>query len=176
MAVQLFAAADNGAGLPTQATSSTKTTATNTSVTLTVTNTTGFAVGQGVQMGTSGSTQEYGIITAVVAGTSITVQFLGSGGALFTHTQPYTVLGFTMLQQSELYPVAYLAAATEIFRVKIPAAPPTLIPKFYKLGYFVTGANMTAGGIVSGIVLDREGLGPNLGYQSGIPSNTYKYM
>jgi hypothetical protein len=82
-----------------------------------------------------------------------------------------------MLQQSELYPLNYLAtAATEIFRVKIPAAPSTLIPKFYKLGYFVTGANMTAGGIVSGIVLDRQGLGPNLGYQSGIPSSTYKYM
>ena len=40
----------------------------------------------------------------------------------------------------------------------------------------VTGANMTAGAIIAGIVLDREGLGPKMGYQSGIPSTTYQYM
>ncbi|MGC9195347.1 MAG: Bbp16 family capsid cement protein [Syntrophobacteraceae bacterium] len=46
------------------------------------------------------------------------------------------------------------------------------VQKFLKLTYVVTGANMTAGAIASGIVLDRGQLGPNLGYPSGY-SNQY---
>jgi hypothetical protein len=180
MSVQLLAAADNGSGLPAQATSSTTVTSGNTTATLTITSAAalaGFAVGQGIQLEVGTVRQEYAIITAITPATpSISIQFLGSGGAMFTHTASYAIQGYTLLQQSELYPVAYLAAGVEIFRVKIPAAPMVLNPKFYKLSYFVTGANMTAGQIYSGIIMDRFGPGPQLGYQSGIPATTYKYM
>jgi hypothetical protein len=176
MAVQLLVAPDNGAGIPAQTTSTTTVSSTSTTATISVSSTTGFAVGQGLQLEVGTVRQEYAIITAVVANTSISIQFLGSGGALFTHTASYTVQGYTLLQQSELYPVAYLTAGTEIFRTKFPVSPMTLVPKFYKLSYMVTGANMTAGQIMSAITLDREALGPKWGYQSGIPSTTYQYM
>jgi hypothetical protein len=112
----------------------------------------------------------------------IQTSFAGSGASMQVYLQAApdggsgTPGSYTILLESQVYGVASLTAGTEIFRTKIPAAPSNLVPKFYKLTYVVTGANMTAGAIISGIILDRSGLGPNLGYQSGIPSKTYQYM
>jgi hypothetical protein len=113
---------------------------------------------------------------------AIQTAFVGSGASMQIYLQAApdggsgTPGSYTILLESQVYAVAGLTAGTEIFRTKIPAAPSSLVPKFYKLTYVVTGANMTAGAIIAGIVLDREGLGPKMGYQSGIPSTTYQYM
>ena len=111
----------------------------------------------------------------------IQTAFVGSGASMQVYLQaapdssgsPGT---YVVLAESQVYAVAALTQGAEIFRIKIPAAPPTLVPKFYKLTYVVTGANMTAGAIIAGIVLDREALGPGMGYRSGIPSTTMQYM
>jgi hypothetical protein len=178
MAVQLFTAADNGAGVCAQGTSTTTLNSTSTTGTLSVSTTKGFQVGGGIVFEPGTVRQEYGIITAIVANTSISVQMLGSGGALFTHTASYAVQGWTLLEQSQPIPVGELVAGNMLFPVKIPAG----VQKFIALAYFVTGANMTAGQIFSGIALDKTALGPQsgaynlMGYPSGTPTTETQYM
>ncbi len=67
-----------------------------------------------------------------------------------------------------LVPVASLVAGYEIFRTPMPLG----VQKFLKLSYIIGTANMTAGAIIAGIVLDRAALGPLMGYKSGF-SNQY---
>jgi hypothetical protein len=112
---------------------------------------------------------------------SIQTQFTGAGASLQVLLEAApdssgSPGNYTILAESQVYAVAALTQGTELFRIKIPAAPVTLVPKFYKLTYVVTGANMTAGAILAGVVLDREALGPGMGYRSGIPSTTLQYM
>lgn len=71
------------------------------------------------------------------------------------------------LQMTRVYPVANLGVGA-LDTLDIPPG----VQKYLKLTYLVTGANMTAGQIVSAIVLDKQLLGPNLGYPSGY-SNQY---
>ncbi len=77
-------------------------------------------------------------------------------------------------------PYTILAAGQEALRITIPLVDPsTTIPKFYRLAYTIAGAALATGGtgaIFATIVLDREALGPGLGYRSGIPSTTMQYM
>ena len=110
----------------------------------------------------------------------ILTTFTGTGASMqiLLQTAPDNGSGspgstWTPIVESQVFPVASLAAgsltgASEIFRTKIPAG----VQKFLKATYVVTGANMTAGQILTSIVLDRTYLGPNLGYQSGY-SNQY---
>ncbi|HLZ84879.1 MAG TPA: hypothetical protein VKQ54_15050 [Caulobacteraceae bacterium] len=74
-------------------------------VTLTMANTNGFVVGgtlnfEPVFSGGLPTRYESAYITAVVANTSVTVQF-PAAGALFTHTQPYVVQTFLQNQQRD---------------------------------------------------------------------------
>ena len=76
------------------------------------------------------------------------------------------------------YPV--LAAGQEALRITVPLVDPsTTIPKFYRLAYTIAGAALATGGtgaIFATITINREALGPGLGYRSGIPSTTMQYM
>ncbi len=74
---------------------------------------------------------------------------------------------WSVLNMSPVIAVANLGAGQINYLDIVPG-----VQKFLKLTYLVTGANMTAGAIVSSIVLDRELLGPQLGYPSGY-SNQY---
>ncbi len=74
-------------------------------VTLAIANTSGFVVGgtlnfEPVFTGVLPSKYEGATITAVVANTSVTVQF-GTTGAVFVHTQPYVVQTFLANQQRD---------------------------------------------------------------------------
>ena len=74
-------------------------------VTLAIANTTGFVVGgtlnfEPVFSGVLPSKYEAAVITAVVANTSVTIQF-PTIGALFAHTQPYIVQTFLANQQRD---------------------------------------------------------------------------
>lgn len=77
---------------------------------------------------------------------------------------------WTTLEQTPALPVgtAGIAAGTELLRVPMPLG----IQKFIQVQYTVGTANVSAGSVVAAIVLDREALGPNLGYKSGY-SNQY---
>jgi hypothetical protein len=178
LAVQFLTGSDNGSGAIASGTSTTSVSAADTTDTLSVSTTTGFQLGGGLVLEPGTARQEYAIITAIVPNTSIAIQFLGAGGASFAHTQPYTVQGWTILQQSSLIPVGQLVAGNMIFPMKIPAG----VQKYMTLAYLVQGANFTAGQVFSGIALDRTALGPMsgaynlMGYPSGIPSTETQYM
>jgi hypothetical protein len=73
-----------------------------------------------------------------------------------------------VLETGPAVAVASLTAGTELLRVPMPLG----VQKFLKLTYTVATANMTAGTIISAIVLDRQALGTLYGYRSGF-SNTY---
>jgi len=113
--------------------------------------------------------------TAITGSANSTLQIAlaaapdGGGGTPGT----YTVIG-----QSPAYAVGTggIAAGTELFRIPIPASLSSASPKFYQVQYIVGTANISAGSVLATIVLDREGLGPNLAYAQGIPSATLKYM
>lgn len=74
---------------------------------------------------------------------------------------------WTVLEETPALTVADIAGQ-EIFRVPVPVG----IEKFIKLTYVVGTAALTAGSIIAGIVVDRQALGPNLGYPNGY-SNQY---
>lgn len=87
------------------ATSTTTVAAAAATATLSVASTTGFQVGGTVNFEPSftnvfGAKYESATITALVANTSITVAF-PTGGALFTHTQPYTIQSFLGNQERD---------------------------------------------------------------------------
>ena len=94
--------------------------------------------------------------------------FAGTGASLQIQIQTAPDGGsgtpgtWSVLNITPVIPVAGLTVG-QITALSIPPG----VQKFLKLTYLVTGANMTAGQIFSGIVLDRELLGPNLGYPSG---------
>jgi len=75
---------------------------------------------------------------------------------------------WVVLETGPAVAVASLTAGTELLRVPIPLG----VQKFLKLTYTVAVANMTAGAIISAMVLDRQALGTLYGYRSGY-SNTY---
>jgi hypothetical protein len=81
---------------------------------------------------------------------------------------------FTVIAQSPAYAVGTsgIAAGTELFRTPIPVSPQSATPKFYQIQYTVGTANISAGSVLAAIILDREGLGPMMGYKSGY-SNQY---
>ncbi len=84
---------------------------------------------------------------------------------------------FVTMVQSAAYTLTQLTAGSELLRIQLPPVSPqgpggSFIPKFIQLSYTVGTANMTAGAIVAAILIDREALGPYLGYQSGY-SNQY---
>jgi hypothetical protein len=85
---------------------------------------------------------------------------------------------FVVIAQSPAYAVGTggIAAGTELFRIPVPASLSSASPKFYQVQYIVGTANISAGSVLATIILDREGLGPNLAYQQGIPAATLKYM
>lgn len=68
--------------------------------TLAIANTSGFAVGGSVNFEPGTARYESATITALVANTSVTVAF-ATGGALFTHTQPYAVQTFLYNQERD---------------------------------------------------------------------------
>ncbi len=104
----------------------------------------------------------------------VMTSFAGSGANLqvLLQTAPDNGAGapgsWSIIQESPVIGVAALVAGYKINAFKIPPG----VQKFLKLTYVVTGANMTAGAIAAGIVLDNSHLGPNLGYPSGY-SNQY---
>ena len=109
--------------------------------------------------------------------------FTGSGSTLQIALQyaPDNGTGapgtFVTMLQSVPYTLSQLTAGSELLRMQLPPVSPqppggSFIPKYIQLSYTVGTANMTAGAIISSIVIDREALGPLLGYQSGY-SNLY---
>ncbi len=105
----------------------------------------------------------------------VTSAFTSSGNATLQvelQTAPDSGSGtpgmWTPIVYSETVPVAGLVAGYSFLNFKIPPG----VQKYLKLTYLVGTANMTAGAIIAGMVLDREQLGPALGYPSGY-STTY---
>jgi hypothetical protein len=81
------------------------------------------------------------------------------------------------MQSSVLYTLAQLSAGSELMRMQLPPYSPapaggSALPKFIQISYAVGTANMTAGSIFAAITIDRQALGPLLGYKSGYV-NTY---
>jgi hypothetical protein len=81
------------------------------------------------------------------------------------------------MQSSAVYALTALTAGAELMRMTIPPYSPapaggSPLPKFIQTTYTVGTANMTAGSIFAAITLDRQALGPLLGYRSGYV-NTY---
>jgi len=112
----------------------------------------------------------------------VTVAFTGSSSTMQVQLQyapdssgsPGT---FVTVAQSIAYALTALTAGAELLRVKLPPMTPnpatgSALPKFICMNYVVGTANMTAGAIASLIVVDRQALGPLLGYRSGY-SNQY---
>lgn len=104
------------------------------------------------------------LVNTDFAGTNATLQVSletapddGSGG----------IGSWTVLESTAAIPVASLKAG-----FKIPMQVPPGVLKYLKLVYTVGTANMTAGKIISSLVLDRSQLGPLSGYPSGY-SNQY---
>ncbi|MGH6836821.1 MAG: hypothetical protein ACREC9_15065 [Methylocella sp.] len=88
-----------------QQTSTTTVAAAALTATLSIANTTGFQVGGSLNFepattGLLSAKYESALITAVVANTSVTIQF-GPNGALFAHTQPYLINSFVFNQQRD---------------------------------------------------------------------------
>ncbi len=77
----------------TDATSTTSISSTTGSITINVAATTGFVAGAPINLEPGTASYESALITAVIANTSISLTF-PSGGALFTHTQPFTIQSF----------------------------------------------------------------------------------
>ncbi len=100
--------------------------------------------------------------------------FAGTGASMQVELQTAPDNGsgapgtWSVLAAGPVLPVATLVAGYQHNNFVIPPG----VQKFLKLTYVVTGANMTAGQIAAAIVVDRDLLGPNLGYPSGY-SNQY---
>ena len=111
---------------------------------------------------------------AVLIDCLIAANFTGAGATMAVQLQTAPDNGsgspgsWTVLEQTPALAVSTLTAGTEIFRTPVPAG----VQKFLKLTYVIGTANMTAGSIISTLVLDRSALGPLMGYQSGY-SNQY---
>jgi hypothetical protein len=111
----------------------------------------------------------------------IATTFTGTGATLQVNIQyaPDNGSGspgtYVTMVSSAVYTVSQLVAGTEIMRVEVPPVSPSnlgMVPKFMQATYTVGTANMTAGALITSIVIDRTALGPYLGYQSGY-SNQY---
>lgn len=103
----------------------------------------------------------------------VMIAFAGSGASMQIELQTAPDSGsgtpgtWSVINLTPVIPVANLTVGQVAYLGIVPG-----VQKYLKLTYVVTGANMTQGSIVAGIVLDRELLGPNLGYPSGY-SNQY---
>ena len=103
----------------------------------------------------------------------IMTSFAGAGASMQIELQTAPDNGsgapgtWSVINMTPVIPIANLVAGQIAYLDIVPG-----VQKFLKLTYMVTGANMTAGAIVSAIVLDRELLGANLGYPAGY-SNLY---
>ncbi|MDR3554069.1 MAG: hypothetical protein P4L55_04890 [Syntrophobacteraceae bacterium] len=99
--------------------------------------------------------------------------FAGTGASLqiLLQTAPDSGFGtpgsWSVLNMTPVMPVANLTVGQITYLDIVPG-----VQKFLKLTYVVTGANMTQGAVIAGMVLDRFLFGPNLGYPSGY-SNQY---
>jgi hypothetical protein len=119
-------------------------------------------------IGSTGEAHDLNVICQVAT------TFAGSGASLQVEVQTAPDSGtgtpgsWSPLVLSNVIPVASLTAGTEICRITLPIG----VQRFLKLTYLVTGANMTAGAILSFLALDREYLGPAFAYPSGY-SNQY---
>ena len=85
---------------------------------------------------------------------------------------------YVPIASSPLYAVGTggIAAGTELFRIPLPVSLAANQPKFYNLQYTVGTANITSGSVLSAIIIDRQALGPKMGYASAIPTGTTNYM
>jgi hypothetical protein len=103
----------------------------------------------------------------------ITTAFAGTGASMqiVLQTAPDSGSGtpgnWSVINMTPAMPVANLTVGQINYLDIVPG-----VQKFLKLTYLVTGANMTQGAIIAGIVLDRDLLGPSLGYPGGY-SNQY---
>jgi hypothetical protein len=110
---------------------------------------------------------------ALLIGVDINTSFAGTGAtmSISLQTAPDNGSGgigsWTTLSTTAVMAVAALTAGT---RITFPIPPG--VNKYLKLVYTVATANMTAGKLISSIVLDRQQPGPLLGYPSGY-SNAY---
>lgn len=105
------------------------------------------------------------VVTTSFAGVGASLQVLLETSADDGTGNPDT---WVPIAESPEVNVAALVAGYQFNNFVMPPG----VQKYLKLTYVVTGANMTAGAIAAGIVVDRELLGPNLGYPSGY-SNQY---
>ncbi|MGC9966400.1 MAG: Bbp16 family capsid cement protein [Syntrophobacteraceae bacterium] len=79
-----------------------------------------------------------------------------------------TIGAYVDLVTTPVLAASALTAGTELLKIPLPVG----IQKFIRVLYTVGTAAFTAGAVIASIVLDREALGPQLGYRSGY-SNTY---
>ncbi len=79
--------------------------------------------------------------------------------------------------ESAVYTLTQLSVTGELLRIALPPMSPagsggSAMVKYIQMQYVVGSSSFTAGAISAAIVIDREALGPNQGYQSGY-SNLY---
>jgi hypothetical protein len=87
----------------------------------------------------------------------------GGAGTLAVELQGATDNGsgapaaFSVWWLSPTYALATLVAGERLYDMDFPRPPAGIaIPRFVKMSYIVGGATMTAGQVISGIVLDRD--------------------
>ncbi len=99
--------------------------------------------------------------------------FAGTGASMQIELQTAPDSGsgtpgaWSVINMTPVIPVVNLGGGQITYLDIVPG-----VQKYLKLTYLVTGANMTQGAIVAGIVLDRQLPGPGSGYPSGY-SNQY---